>query len=497
MKKILLSLLSVFSLTAAAQTATLARTYSLTNMVPAGITVKSIVYGNNLFYIYSEGGPTGLTVQKNNLDGVPALKRSIQGLVPQSANAFFVNATQGKLYISGHRTTSTTVQPFIVRIDTALCIPDFIKDYNVAGFTMVRINDAEITSDSNLVLAGSATNTGSMTTERGFVLGTKLSTNCTPVYSNTMTVMANSVTSINSIKEISAATLLYSAQSGTATYLGRISKTANSLTFPAGSYSISFGGGSIETYSNLKKVLVHNQNSILKIDTNLTLINGTQSAAGVSNALYSFYLDNKIYRPSSVAKMEIVDTNFTAISNTYSTIVPAGASFASAVTKNANNLFITYSEWATTAAFYTIKTNTLGTMNCSSQLSVNITPTTVTGIINNMVSGGVVTTPTSVALVSSVTAVSHTIQCTSVGVSENSSQYLAKLRSNDGVYNVVITQNIASVQVYDINGRMILNLKFDGNSNMVEIDLRKFEHSVYIGRIIDVDGREMKAKLLN
>ena len=88
MKKILLSLLSVFSLTAAAQTATLARTYSLTNMVPAGITVKSIVYGNNLFYIYSEGGPTGLTVQKNNLDGVPALKRSIQGLVPQSANAF-------------------------------------------------------------------------------------------------------------------------------------------------------------------------------------------------------------------------------------------------------------------------------------------------------------------------------------------------------------------------------------------------------------------------
>jgi hypothetical protein len=114
-----------------------------------------------------------------------------------------------------------------------------------------------------------------------------------------------------------------------------------------------------------------------------------------------------------------------------------------------------------------------------------------------MVSGGVVTTPTSVALVSSVTAVSHTIQCTSVGVSENSSQYLAKLRSNDGVYNVVITQNIASVQVYDINGRMILNLKFDGNSNMVEIDLRKFEHSVYIGRIIDVDGREMKAKLLN
>lgn len=497
MKKILLSFLSIISLSALSQTATLARTYSLTNMVPAGITVKSIVYGNSLFYVYSEGGPTGLTVQKNNLDGVPSLKRSIQGLVPQASNAFFVNATQGKLYISGHRTTSTTVQPFIVRIDTALCIPDFIKDYNVTGYTMVRINDAEITSDSNLVLAGSASNTGSMSIERAFVLGTKLSTNCSPVYSNTMTVMANSVTSINSIKEISAATLLYSAQSGTATYLGRISKTANSLTFPSGSYSISIGGGSIDTYSNLKKVLVHNSNSILKVDTNLTLISGSQSAAIVSNALYSFYLDNKIYRPSNVAKMEIIDTNFTGISNTYSTIVPAGASFASAVTKNANNVFITYSEWATTAAFHTIKTNTLGTMNCSSQLSVNITPTTVTGSIINIVSSSVVTTPTAVALVSSVTAVSHTLLCSTVGMGENSDQFIARLRSNEGVYNVVTSQNIANIQVFDINGRLILNQKYDGNSNMAEIDLRKFEHSVYIGRILDVDGREMKVKLLN
>jgi hypothetical protein len=498
MKKLLLSLFALCAIAASAQPGTLAQDYSLTAMVPGGIYVKSIVYGNSIFYVYPENGPVGLTIQKNDLNGVPVTKKSITGFLPTGQNAFHLNVAQGKLFISGNRTQSVSVNAFNIRVDTATCDPDFIKEYTVPGFSYININDARITMDNLLVLAGTAYNTGTVNPQKGFVLGTALALNCDPVYNATLAIAGSTYNTINSICEISNSSFVYSAQSGTNTFLGRMFKTPFNCSFDPQTYQISVGGGKINTISNPRKFVLHNSTTIFKLDTNLTLLTNPQVGGGMGSALNTFCAGNKIYRVSSVAKMEIMDTTFAGIANSYSTIVPVGASFASAVSRNANNVFITYSEWSTTAVFHTIKTSTLGTMNCSNQVSVTSSPTTMIATVMNNFATSVTVNSSTISFASPTTAISYTTICPfMVGVNENTENIVVRLRSNDAVYSLTIAQNISTIQVFDLNGRMILNNNYEGNLNSVEIDLRKLEHSVYIGRITDVDGKELKVKLLN
>jgi hypothetical protein len=495
MKKLLSIAFLLGAFAASSQTATLAKTYSVQNLTPGGKTVRSIVYGNCLYNVYTEGN-VGLSVQKNDLNGVPVTKTRFANIFLNTQNGFFLNTYNGDLYISGAKTGTAASTPFLIKIDTASCNFVYLAEYPVSNYNNVKVTDSKILSNGNVVFAGSVSNTGTVATEHGIIFGANLATNGTLAHTSTLAIGGNTNTIITSITEISNSTVIFAATSLGQPYLGRALKTATNLTI-TGAYATSSGGGKVAAFGNQKKFLAYNATHVYKVDTNLTILSLPHPGVNLGlSALSTHYLDNKVYRILSGSKLEIVDTAFTSVSNTYSSIVSAPASFAQSVAKNSTNLFINYSDMQTTFNFYLIKTNLAGQMNCSMQQTTNPVTTATNGGSVTIVTGSIVASTVPTTPTSPTASVTYVNSCSTVGIKEAGMEKKLLIANNNGVYTIEAPNAIAFVEIFDISGKLIQRTA-PGPVTSVSVDMTVFAKSIYIVKLSDIVGGEYKAKLVN
>jgi len=59
----------------------------------------------------------------------------------------------------------------------------------------------------------------------------------------------------------------------------------------------------------------------------------------------------------------------------------------------------------------------------------------------------------------------------------------------EGRLTISSSENIASVQILNITGKMVINQEYDGNSSIIYIELDKLEKGVYLVRV-NFPGKE-------
>lgn len=481
------------SLNATSQTGTFAKTYGVSNITPGGILVKSIIYGNSLFSVYNEAG-LGLMVQKNDLNGVPVLKRAINGVFPSPSTSFYLNTSGGNLYISGSKTASA-VAAFVIKIDTATCNYIYSNQYTLPTLNMFRVYDSKILNNGELLLAGSATNSGSMTVEYG-ILMTVMTTSGSAMVTRTVTVNSSTNTVIGSITQISNSSVLFVANTnGVPNICKAIGISGNFSVVSA--YAGIPGALKISAFGNAKKFLAMNSTHIYKVDTNMALMISPQPGVNLAGSATPYYLDNKIYRLYGGTKVDIIDTGFVLIgSNNYTSAITSTLQYAQGIIKNNNNLFINYSASSTSDNFCLLKTALNGTMNCSTTETNNPVSSPINGGSVTITSGfdnpmSIPTSPNSPTM-----TVTYTNSCLNTGVEEVFNKNKIKTIYTEGYYILTSDKNFSTFQLIDLTGRMIRNEKMSGNNDRITIQMNTLPDGIYIARIMDVDQNEYTIKLI-
>ncbi|MBK9284165.1 MAG: T9SS type A sorting domain-containing protein [Sphingobacteriaceae bacterium] len=494
MKKLIILLFISISTLLNAQTSTFVKTYSVQNLTPAGFHPKTIIYGNSQFIVHAEGSGS-LSIQKNNLNGIPVTKRSYANYSILGNPSYYLETLNGTLLISGSKTTSLGTVPFILRLDTTNCNSILAADYIIAGYNSIRINDAKVLNNGNLILVGGASNTGTSTAQDGFVLAINIPANGSPLYSHTLTVNSSTNTSLISIQEISNSSFMFSASGNGSPYLGKALKTTSTFS-TINAYGCSIGASRLNSYTNAKKVFAHTNDLIFKLDTNLAQLSlSAQMGINMPACLGTKYANNKIYRMLTGNVVHIVDTAYAVIANTYSSVI-ASSLTPKDVVSDANNIYVTFGSNSTSNRHDLLKASLTGTMNCSSQ----VIPNPVTNGTNG---GSVTATSAPVPFnllfnnpVSPTISVTYTDVCNSVGINEIIKNNSLRLTSNNGIYHIAIANEIENIQLFDLGGKLIANFTFNSNSNQERINLNDLTTGIYIIKITDSNKNEFKGKLI-
>jgi hypothetical protein len=474
-----------------AQNSTLTRTYTIPGALGGGgDRNRTLVHGNSLYYITD--GMGGMVIYKNNLDGIPVLTKSITA---GYSNVFF-NARNSNLYISGSAFTPTATVPFLINLDTASLNIIYSVEYSVSNYNSIPINDCIITSDNRMIMVGKATTHLAFADEYGVILNINLGANGSLAGTSTLSIANSTNTVIQSVTEISNSSLIFSAYSSGTPFIGKaVRSSAFYTTNSAYTYALS-SDVKVAAFSNPKKFLAFDQNKVFKIDTNLALNNIPHPGVTSSQPASTKYIDNKVYRIIG-SSLQIMDSSLipTAI-NSYSTVLPFGSFYLPAISKSSANLFLVHSLNQTNNAFYMIKTDLAGQMNCSSVQTSTSSLTASNGGQASALTGSIASNFGFVNHSTGPINITHQVGCFSVGLAEkNPEPKKIRISASEGIYGISTDQAFKSAAIRDISGKCIYR-KSD-IANEFSANLKECPPGVYLIEIYFEDGTTRFAKLLH
>lgn len=495
-KKILCSIIFVSFIcikVARAQTSGFAKTYTTQAASTGSMAVSAVVYGNSLFNIYSSAN-MGLTIQKNDLDGIPVLTKEFVGFSPTNV---FTNLSGGYMYLAGTITslqgTTTIESPFVCKIDTANCAPLFFNLYSVNNSSFTPIYDCRIHDDQNqMYLAGRTSTALTNAPQYGYVLNINLQNGGTVNASYTMAVSTSTTNYISSICPISNSSLLF----GAGTIIGKIIGTPSSMIFGS-AYASNTGSGKIFRSSNSKKMIVSGLQQVYKVDTNLTLINSANNKTLIyGNTVESFFFNDHLYRfDAGNWRLNICDTSLATITSAeYFPIANSQFQLGTGFARNATNLFFTQAPNSSTNKFFNLRTDLAGLMACSTPTSVNSLSIAVNGSSVALSSGTVNTTKSVYPASLATRAVPYAITCSNTFV-KNQPSPVSVSRSGQNTYLINSDAGINSYSVFDVQCRELVRSNFP-NKNYY-IDLSEFTNGVYLIQLNLIGGNAAYLKIVN
>jgi hypothetical protein len=492
--------LSVFICTLShAQTATLAKTYSV-SFSPGGIPINATVYGNRLFTVYSD--PMGITIQKNDLNGTPVLTKAYQNLGLSGNGLPIINSYNGKIYFTGNRSissgTSTIQVPYVAQIDTATLNFDFLAFYpSSLPYTRTEVNDAKIMNNGYLMIGGYVTNFGAPSPTYGFLLSVNLSANASPISSQTLSINNGTFTTINSLVENSNGTLLYSANSTNGACVGKALKSNSTLFFSSAHFT-GFNLHSLAKYGNPKRFLFYTNDKVYKIDTNLASLPNFTSSIGYSltPANATTFLNNKLYRFTSNTIMQVVDTTFNSANATsydYAATTPSLPSLyipSGTICGNTNNVFMHFAQNQSSSSFFMIKATANGQLNCATVVSASISPFTfLNGTTIPFNSGPYTTAQQNISPTGSIVTVQHNTSCSILGINAQRLSETMVIKTIDkGIYILENEQFISRIALFDVSGRLVKTIDTDINTTSAVLNLSELPLGLYVVKFVSSEG---------
>jgi hypothetical protein len=468
------------------------------NIIPASLT-----YGNSHFNAFSVINGNGLNIQKNDLEGVPLTARNYS--VSVWNDYLHINVYSGFIYLTGIKRGSAGAGsqiPFIAKIDTFDLSMVYLKEFPIGINDNSRIWQSRMLKNGDILMCGEYESGNDLF---GLIIGVGTSSG-NILYTNTLSVAGAINNFVGSVEEISNSTVIFTGASAGMAFIGLAYKTPSGFSVSA-VHNISHPG-KIDQTSNHRKLLLHHNTALFKLDTNLSLLSSTPAGLqlpGVSNSnVRTYFIDDRVYRLANFIEMDIYDTalvnlaynSYSVLAVTYSAVNQVDIGYGGHITKHGANLFINSAVSQTVNRFYLLKTDLTGYLDCSERVNSQF-GTAIFTSSGTFFSKGVpaYTTNTDGAVSNTLNISVSTSSC--LGTSTSTPTNTTALGQNNSIagriliwqdgaqYQLFDKNGIKEIWLFDLSGKILFHSHSHEAMENVTIDLSDLQTGMYILSVAD------------